>query len=80
MTSLCCNSAVTTSKKKFTINYKHWFEIRNLERTKIRSLDISLNNRILPKLPKNVFPKKYMFLKIYISQNKCFMKSQFQNQ
>ena len=54
VTLLHCNCAVTTGKKKFTINYKHWLAIWNFETTKIRNLDISSNNKILPKL---WFPK-----------------------
>ena len=67
MMSLCCNDAVITGQKKFTINYKHWFTMLNFETTKIRSLDISSNNKILPKL---WFPK--------ILLNYCLMKKSIQ--
>ena len=59
--------AVTTNKKKFTINYKHWFAIRNFETTKIRSLDIIWNNKTLP---------KFWFFKIWRTTDslKSFLK------
>lgn len=50
MTLLCCNGAVTTWKKKFTIDYEHWFAIWNFGTTKIKILNVSLNKNILRKL------------------------------
>ena len=55
MTSLCCNRALTTGKKKLTINYKHWFAIWYFQTTKIRTFDVSSNIKIFAKtlVPQN---------------------------